>query len=328
MAVIRKSGRGWQVLIRKKNYAPVYKTFISKAVASSWAQETELKIEQGIFQNLEEAGRTTLNEILLSYRDNVTTKKRGHVQEATKINKLMRQDIVKNNLARLSTLKISKFRDAWLLDHNPSTVNKYLTIISCSIDYAMQELGIYLPGNACKNVKRPREPEFSSDAIETFEEDLLIKFAADSKAVWLKAMIVLGIDCGMRRGEILKLASKDVSYETGTAVLRLTKNGEDRKIGLTPRAMEELKKLPVNIDGRLINCKNVDQFKFYWRQLRRITGVKKTFHQTRHTFCTRAGMKGWSAVEIAAQTGHRDLRVLRRYVHLQGEYLAKKLSQN
>ena len=328
MAVIRKSGRGWQVLIRKKNYSPVYKTFISKAVATNWAQETELKIEQGIFQNLEEAGRTTLKEILLSYRDNVTTKKRGHVQEATKINKLMRQDIVKNNLARLSTLKVSKFRDAWLLDHNPSTVNKYLTIISCSIDYAMQELGIYLPGNACKNVKRPREPEFSSDAIETFEEDLLIKFAADSKAVWLKAMIVLGIDCGMRRGEILKLASKDVSYETGTAVLRLTKNGEDRKIGLTPRAMEELKKLPVNIDGRLINCKNVDQFKFYWRQLRRITGVKKTFHQTRHTFCTRAGMKGWSAVEIAAQTGHRDLRVLRRYVHLQGEYLAKKLSQN
>ena len=48
MAVVRKSGKGWQVLIRKKNYAPVYKTFISKAVAINWAQETELKIEQGI----------------------------------------------------------------------------------------------------------------------------------------------------------------------------------------------------------------------------------------------------------------------------------------
>ena len=114
MAVVRKSGRGWQVLIRKKNYAPVYKTFISKAVATNWAQETELKIEQEIFQNLEEAGRTTLKEILLSYRDNVTTKKLGNNQETTKINKLMRQDIAKNNLARLSTLKISKFRDAWL----------------------------------------------------------------------------------------------------------------------------------------------------------------------------------------------------------------------
>ena len=75
MAVVRKSGKGWQVLIRKKNYAPVYKTFISKAVATNCVQETELKIEQGIFQNLEEAGRTTLKEILLSYRDNVTTSK-------------------------------------------------------------------------------------------------------------------------------------------------------------------------------------------------------------------------------------------------------------
>ena len=106
MAVVRKSGKGWQVLIRKKNYAPVYKTFISKAVASNWAQETELKIEQGIFQNLEEAGRTSLKEILLSYRDNVTTKKRDNKQEATKINKFMRHDLAKNNLARLSTLKI------------------------------------------------------------------------------------------------------------------------------------------------------------------------------------------------------------------------------
>ena len=44
-----------------------------------------------------------------------------------------------------------------------------------------------------------------------------------SKAVWLKAMIILGIDCGMRRGEILKLTSKNVSYETGTAVPNLKK---------------------------------------------------------------------------------------------------------
>ena len=114
MATVRKHGAKWQMIIRKRNHVPVYKCFISKAVASNWAQETELKIEQGIFQNLEEAGRTTLKEILLSYRDNVTTKKLGNNQETTKINKLMRQDIAKNNLARLSTLKISKFRDAWL----------------------------------------------------------------------------------------------------------------------------------------------------------------------------------------------------------------------
>ena len=106
MTTVRKHGAKWRVIIRKRNHMPIYKCFISKAVATNCVQETELKIEQGIFQNLEEAGRTSLKEILLSYRDNVTTKKRDNKQEATKINKFMRHDLAKNNLARLSTLKI------------------------------------------------------------------------------------------------------------------------------------------------------------------------------------------------------------------------------
>ena len=48
MATVRKHGAKWQVIIRKRNHVPVYKCFISKAVATNWAQETELKIEQGV----------------------------------------------------------------------------------------------------------------------------------------------------------------------------------------------------------------------------------------------------------------------------------------
>ena len=48
MATIRKMRSKWQVIIRNQNHVPVYKCFISKAVATNWAQETELKIEQGV----------------------------------------------------------------------------------------------------------------------------------------------------------------------------------------------------------------------------------------------------------------------------------------
>ena len=62
MATIVKHGKKWQVRIRKKGHIPVYKTFISKHNASKWAQESERKIEAGLFESFEEANRTKLRE--------------------------------------------------------------------------------------------------------------------------------------------------------------------------------------------------------------------------------------------------------------------------
>ena len=166
MASYRKRAGKWEVRIRKNKSHAICKTFIAKEDAIKWARESESKIEKGLLEDLSQANAITLKELLQQYKSEESVKKKGGYSEGTKINKLCREKIAQYPLSKITPLKIKKFRDAWLETHNPSTVNKYLTIISCSIDYAMQELGIYLPGNACKNVKRPKEPEFSSDAIE------------------------------------------------------------------------------------------------------------------------------------------------------------------
>ena len=49
MATIRKNRSKWQVLIRKHNLKPIYKTFILKEDAVKWSRETEVKIEQGLY---------------------------------------------------------------------------------------------------------------------------------------------------------------------------------------------------------------------------------------------------------------------------------------
>ena len=43
-AYTRKSDRGWQAVIRKKNHPHVYKTFFNKGDVSRYAQESEIKI--------------------------------------------------------------------------------------------------------------------------------------------------------------------------------------------------------------------------------------------------------------------------------------------
>lgn len=59
----------------------------------------------------------------------------------------------------------------------------------------------------------------------------------------------------------------------------------------------------------------------YMRAIRR-AGI----HDLRHEATTRLFEKGLNIMEVASITGHKDLRMLRRYTHLKAEDLARKLS--
>jgi len=325
MASYRQRNGKWEVRIRRLNNSNLSKHFKDKTDAVKWAREYESKLEKGLYEDLSHANSISLRELLHQYRDDVSSTKKGFEEEKYKINKLCKSNIASFKLAKITPLKLRKFQDSWRLSHNPSTVNKYLTLISVSIKYARQMLGIYLPNNPCDFVKRLKEPEFMNEIIDEHEEDLLLTQSEHSKANWLKLAIMLGIDCGLRKGEILKLKREDVDFFKATAKLEETKNGSSRVVGLSPRVIEEMKKLPINIDGRIINCPSADNFFHFYSQLQRWTGVKKSFHTTRHTFATRCAMKGWSIAEISAQGGWKNFSVLKRYTHLAPEYLAKKL---
>ena len=99
--------------------------------------------------------------------------KSSSAQEKYKIDKLCRQPIAKLKLAKLTPMQIRKFQDQCLLIYNPSTTNKYITLISVAIKHARTMLGIYLPSNPCDFIKRLKEPEFKADIIEPEEEKLL-----------------------------------------------------------------------------------------------------------------------------------------------------------
>ena len=277
MATLRKRLGKWEVRVRRCSNKTLSKTFLEKADADKWAREAEVKIEKGLYEDLSQANTITVKELLQTYYKDVTTTKLGVNEEKYKIDKLCRQPIANLKLARLTPLQVRKFQDACLLIYNPSTINKYITLISVAVKHARQMLGIYLPNNPCDFVKRLKEPEFKADIIEEQEELLLLTESEKSKANWLKLAIMLGIDCGVRRGEILKLNREDINFLNSTCTLRDTKNGTSRSIGLSPRVMKEINNLPLNINGKLISSSNGDNFKFYWVQLKKWSKVNKTF---------------------------------------------------
>jgi integrase len=90
-------------------------------------------------------------------------------------------------------------------------------------------------------------------------------------------------------------------------------------------ALEALAALPARIDGRV--TPPADWITHGFADLCDRLGIDGlTFHDLRHEATSRLFERGLNVMEVAAITGHRDLRMLRRYTHLRAEDLARKLA--
>ena len=66
MATIRKRKSGkWQVIIRKKNYPDIAKSFLTLGTASKWTRQIELKMDKKIFEDMSGAEGTTLKQLII-----------------------------------------------------------------------------------------------------------------------------------------------------------------------------------------------------------------------------------------------------------------------
>ena len=78
MATFRKRGDRWQVQIRLEGHGPFSRSFLTKADATTWAKQTEARLEQSSNPiDLRVMDRTSFGDLLTRYRLEVTPAKRG-----------------------------------------------------------------------------------------------------------------------------------------------------------------------------------------------------------------------------------------------------------
>ena len=102
-----------------------------------------------------------------------------------------------------------------------------------------------------------------------------------------------------------------------------TKNDEDRRVPLTKTARDILSKLPRQ-DERVFpisaNC-----VRLAWERTRNKAGISDLrFHDLRHEAVSRFFEMGMSVPEVALISGHKDVRQLFRYTHLNPTNVFKK----
>jgi integrase len=121
----------------------------------------------------------------------------------------------------------------------------------------------------------------------------------------LKALILIAIDAGMRRGEILKSEWADYDFEQNVIFVRSTntKTQTSRIAPLTPRVKAELTRLrDLNPGQRPFPF---HEFKRSWQTAKRLAGIEDLhFHDLRRTAITRWVASGFPLAFAGKVAGH------------------------
>jgi Site-specific recombinase XerD len=237
---------------------------------------------------------------------------------------MQRHGVAAVPLGNLTAFHIAQYRDDRLQFVSTTTVKKELQLISHSLDIGRREWGLSVK-NVATDVSKPAEPKGRDRRLESEEEQPLLNAANHSQNIWLAPLVELAIETAMRRGELLNIEWSDVNLDKKTIHLENTKNGSPRTVPLSTRALEILNTMPRDISGRVFPVSAVALRGLWRRACMRANIENLHFHDLRHEATSRFFEKGLNVMEVAAITGHKDLRMLQRYTHLRAEDLAKKL---
>ena len=95
-----KSGR-WLFEIQKIGYPRLSKSFKDLRIGKKWARKIEHEIEIGSYEDLTLASKTTIKSLLIKYRDEITLNKKGHREETSKLNLLIKNEIATHTITQL-----------------------------------------------------------------------------------------------------------------------------------------------------------------------------------------------------------------------------------
>jgi integrase len=218
-----------------------------------------------------------------------------------------------------------------------ATVNRYLAALSDAMSYAVKEHSPRLiDRNPVSDIKRKKEPRGRTRFLTDAERGALLDACAASEWSALHALVLLAITTGARRGELISLLWSDVDMKAGRALVRDSKNGEQRTLPLAGKALDALKALEAvrAKKPKAERSENVfpnpsghpgafEYFDSHWYAALEAAGIDNFhFHDLRHTTASMLAAQGCSLLEIADVLGHKTLAMVKRYSHLLTEHKA------
>jgi integrase len=179
----------------------------------------------------------------------------------------------------------------------------------------------YLTRYPLDELRPLKEPPGRVRFLDVDELQRLLKACDESQSLYLTAFVLIALNTGCRRAEILSLTRRSIDWARHTATLEHTKNSESRVVHLNATAMEALNSLPVRIDGRLLPICASGISRVFQRACKRAGVENFKLHDLRHHFASAQCMAGTPTRALQTLLGHKDARMTTRYSHLSDQFL-------
>lgn len=218
------------------------------------------------------------------------------------------------------------------------TLNRYLQALAALFSWARR----YVKADGTRYV--PRTHESPTRTVEKHKESKgRVRFLSDGERARLLAacqesawprlylLVLMALTTGARRGELLALRWCDIDFDQGEARIGAdtehheTKNGDSRSLILLPQVLAELERFKPKktadsqhlvFKSRLRPSQPYSTAKVFSEAVTEASIKNFRFHDCRHCTASYMAQHGASLLEIADTLGHRQLRMVQRYAHL------------
>jgi integrase len=349
----------YRAQVRVKGHPAQSETFPNRKEAEAWGASIETAIREGRHFPHAAARRTSFDALAKDYTETVLVERKASEYETRILHlKWWAEEFGDITLAELTTDRIAKGRDRLAVEtfirgkprkdpetgelvqpkqhkRSGATINRYLATLSHALSFAVKERRL-IDRNPVADITRKKEPRGRTRFLSDDERTSLLEACARSDWTPLHALVLVAITTGARRGELLALKWSDVDLKAGRALVRETKNGEQRTLPLAGRALEALRELRLKggartsfvfpaPNGRDEAAEHIDHI---WYQALEAAGIGNfRFHDLRHTTASLLAAQGASLLEIADVLGHKTLAMVKRYSHLVVDHKAKVIEK-
>lgn len=320
----RTSAKGvvsWRVQVRRRGVEQT-RTFRTKARGREWATQ----VEAGITGETRASGKHTLLDAMRRYAAEVSPTKRGGRWEKVRLKALEGDpphDLVKRPMAQIESDHLGAWRDRRLKEVAPATVRREMNLLASVFELARTEWK-WVRVNPLRDVKKPLEPPARRRGVKSSEFVAIRERLTGPAGREVAAGFELGIETGMRAGEMWSLEPEQIDLDTAVAHLEMTKNGDARDVALSERAVEIIQGLLADGRPTLFTITNAVRDALF-RKARDAAGIPDIhFHDSRSEAVIRLS-KQLDVLELAEQIGHRDLNSLQSYYRQPASERAKRL---
>lgn len=316
----RVTSRGvvrWRVQVRRQGVDQT-RTFSTKARAKMWA----LQVEAGITGEARPLGKHTALDAMRRFALEQAPIRRGGRWESIRLKAFEDDPLWKRPIAQIESDHLAGWRERRLKEVQPGTVRREMTLLAAVWELAKVEWK-WVRSNPWRDTKKPPEPAARRRGVQNSELVAIRARASSPAELEVVAGFELGIETGMRAGEMWSLGPEQIA--DAVARLEQTKNGDRRDVALSPRAIEIVADLLSDGRPSLFLISNAVRDVIF-RRLRDAAGLPDLhFHDSRSEAVSRLSKK-LPMLELAEQIGHRDLNSLQSYYRPSATDRARRLA--